>query len=156
MTRRCSVMRIPVAAQRASMPVALSADVDFSAVMDFSPSAKTRSATDGRLRQVAAHQKGVQLFPAGLLVIALAAAGDAKSGPFIQPPRRLVIFLDLEEHGAHAAAGKMAKMCQQQVARQATAAMAGGHRDRKYFGLVRRHPRHRETDKFSPNLEAVH
>src|SRR5450432_3690786 len=100
MTRRCSVMRIPVAAQRASIPVALRAGVDFSAVMDFSPSAKTRSATDRRLRQVAAHQKGVQLFPAGLPVIALAAPGNAKSGPFVQPSRRLVIFLDFEEYGA--------------------------------------------------------
>src|SRR5260370_32120250 len=33
MTRRCSVMRMPVAAQRASIPVFLSADEDFSAVM---------------------------------------------------------------------------------------------------------------------------
>src|SRR4029078_7329995 len=33
MTRRCSVMRMPVAAQRASMPVVLSAGVDFSAVI---------------------------------------------------------------------------------------------------------------------------
>src|SRR5215217_4332562 len=33
MTRRCSVIRMPVAAQRASIPVGLSADVDFSAVI---------------------------------------------------------------------------------------------------------------------------
>src|SRR5947209_13972034 len=35
MTRRWSVMRMPVAAQRASIPVALSAGVDFSAAMGF-------------------------------------------------------------------------------------------------------------------------
>src|ERR1700680_219859 len=155
MTRRCSVMRIPVAAQRASMPVALSAGGDFNTVMDFSPSAKTLSATDGRLQQVAAHQKCVQLFPAGLPVIALAPSGDAKSRSFVQPPRRLIILLDLEKYRAHAAAGKMAKMCQQQVAGQATPAMAGGHRDRKYFGLVRRHARHREPDDLPPQPEPV-
>ena len=36
MTRRCSVMRMPVAAQRASMPVALGAE-DFNAVMIAGP-----------------------------------------------------------------------------------------------------------------------
>src|SRR5882672_4752570 len=98
MTRRCSVMRIPVAAQRASMPVALSAGGDFSAVMGCSPSAWTPFAIARRLRQVAAHQKRVQLFPARLPVIAFAAPGNGKSGAVVEPPRRLIIFLDLEEH----------------------------------------------------------
>ena len=68
------------------------------------------------LRQVAAHQKCVQLFPTRLPVIAFAASGDTKSGPSIKPPRWLVIFLDFEEYGAHAAAGEMSKMRQQQIA----------------------------------------
>src|SRR5471032_2191972 len=114
MTRRCSVMRIPVAAQRASIPVALSAGVDFSAVMGFAWSGRACCATARALRQVAAHQNGVQLFPVRLPVIALAASGDGKSGPVVEPPRRLIIFLDLEEHGAHATAGEMAEMGQQQ------------------------------------------
>src|SRR6202035_2030396 len=105
MTRRCSVMRMPVAAQRASIPVALSAGVDFSAVMGFAWNNERCCATARALRQVAAHQKRVQLFPARLPVIAFAAPGDAKSGPLVKPPRRLIIFLDLEKHGAHAAAG---------------------------------------------------
>src|SRR5436190_1589426 len=124
MTRRCSVMRIPVAAQRASMPVALSAGVDFSAVMGLAFSAAC-CATAGALRQVATHQKCVQLFPARLPVIAFAARCDGKSGPLVESPRRLIIFLDLEEHATHAAASEMPKMRQQQVARQATAAMTG-------------------------------
>ena len=70
-------------------------------------------ATLRRSRQVAAHQNGVQLFPAGLLVIALAASGDRKSGSLVKPPRRLIVFLDFEEYGAHASAGQMAKMRQQ-------------------------------------------
>jgi hypothetical protein len=56
---------------------------------------RTCSATARKLRQVATHQKRVQLFPAGLLVIAFAPAGDTKSGPLVQPARRLIIFLDL-------------------------------------------------------------
>src|ERR1700674_4107354 len=130
MTRRCSVMRMPVAAQRASMPVFLSAEGDFSAVLiskSWRPPVGAEqgcSATARILRQVAPHQKRIQLFAAGLLVIALAAPDDAKSGPFIQPSRRLAIFLDLEEDPAHAAAGEMAEMRQQQMARQATAALA--------------------------------
>src|ERR1700731_838917 len=107
MTRRCSVMRMPVAAQRASIPVALSAGVDFRAVMGFSPSAKTLSATAGASGQVAAHQQGFQLFPVRLPVIALAASGDTKSGPLVEPSRRLIVFLDLEEYGTHATARKM-------------------------------------------------
>src|ERR1700730_15358388 len=106
LTRRCSVMRIPVAAQRASIPVALSAGVDFSAVMGFAWNNERCCATARALRQVAAHQKRVQLFPARLPVIAFAAPGDAKSGPLIEPARRLNVFLDLEEHGAHSAAGE--------------------------------------------------
>src|ERR1700733_13148432 len=123
-------MRMPVAAQRASIPVALSAGVDFRAVMVWRLFSRACSATTRGLRQVATHQKRVQLFPAGLPVIAFAPAGDTKSGPFVQPPRRLVIFLDLEEHGAHAAAGEVAKMRQQQMAGQTAPAMARSNRDR--------------------------
>src|SRR5216684_8175495 len=154
MTRRCSVMRIPVAAQRASMPVALSAGVDFSAVMGLAFS-EACCATTGALRQVTAHQKRVQLFPARLPVIAFAAPGDGKSGAVVKPPRRMIIFLDLEEHGTYATAGKMAEMRQQQIAGQAAAAMAEGHRDRKYFGLVRRQARHREADNLPTDPQAV-
>src|SRR5688572_23080236 len=116
MTRRCSVMRMPVAAQRASIPVALGTGVDFNAVMIRLPSArmirsmrsgkairscgpyKRLSATPGALRQVATHQKCVQLFPVGLPVVALATPDDGETGPFVEPPRRLIVFLDLEEH----------------------------------------------------------
>src|SRR6476469_4334967 len=108
-TRRCSVMRMPVAAQRASMPVFLCAGGDFSTGMVSGPSDAGRGtfATARILRQVAPHQKRIQLFAARLLIIAFPAADDLKSGPFIQPPRRLIIFFDFEEHLAHAAARQM-------------------------------------------------
>src|SRR5216683_118690 len=128
MTRRWSVMRIPVAAQRASIPVALSAVVGFSAVMVF--------ALDN------------------VSVLPLRARYD-KSGAFVKPPRRLIIFLDLEEHGTHAAAREMAEMRQQQIAGQAASAMAKGHGDRKYLGLVRRDARHREADHLPTDHQAV-
>src|SRR5260370_19740159 len=113
-------------------------------------------ATARILRQVAPHQKRIQLLPAGLLVIALAAANDAKSGPFIQPSRRLVIFLDLQKYLAHAAAGEMAEMRQQQLARQATAALGGIDRDRQYFGLIGGQPRYRKADHLASEPEALH
>ena len=94
--------------------------------------------------------------PPGCLIIAFAAPDDAKSGPFIEPPRRLIVFLDFEEDGAHAAAGEMAEMGQQQVARQAAAAMAGIDRDRQYFGFVRRHARDRKADHLAPLPQAMH
>src|SRR5215203_358528 len=93
-----------------------------------------RFATQYSLRQVAPHQKRIQLFPAaGLFVIPLAAADDVEAGPFIEPSRRRVIFLDLEKNGADAAAGEMAEMGQQQVVRQAAAAVSRIDRDRQYF-----------------------
>src|ERR1044072_8951737 len=121
-TRRCSVMRMPVAAQRASMPVAFSAGVGFRAVI-FQAFNATCCATAQGSRQVAPHQDGVQLFTPGLLVIALAAARAGKPGAFIKPARRPIMFLDLEEAGAHAAPRQMAEMPQQQLARQPAAPM---------------------------------
>src|SRR4051812_25307613 len=112
-TRRWSVMRMPVAAQRASIPVAFSPGVDFRAVM-LSSLNGTCSATADGLGQVAPHQHGVQMFAAGLLVIALAAAGHAEPGAVVKPARGTIVLLDLEKHGAHAMAGEMAEMDQQQ------------------------------------------
>ena len=95
------------------------------------------------------------MFPVGLPVIPFAASDDGKTGPFIEPARRLIIFLDLEEYGAHATARKMAEMCQQQVVRQATAALIGGNRDRQDLGLVGGQPRHREADDLSTLPQAM-
>src|SRR6266487_911758 len=118
-------MRRPVAAQRASMPVFLCAGGDFSAgmVSGLSDAGRGSFATARTLRQVTPHQKCIQLLAPGLLIIAFPAADDLKSGPFIQAPRRLIIFFDLEEHLAYAAACEMTEMCEQQVTRQATASL---------------------------------
>ena len=81
------------------MPVALSAGVGFQCGHDRRALEATGACLPPSriLRQVAPHQKRVQLFPAGLLVIAFAAADDGKSGPFIEPPRRLSCFPPLRE-----------------------------------------------------------
>src|ERR1700760_1012319 len=113
-TRRCSVIRMPVAEPRASMPVAFGAGGDFNMVMEFLPWGG-HFATSAILRQVAPHQKCIQLFPAGLLIVALAASDDGKAATFIEPPRRCIIFLNLEKYAAHASPCKMAEMRQQQV-----------------------------------------
>src|SRR5689334_25448336 len=114
-------MRIPVAAQRASMPESWGADGDFNAVIirsrfaavsatccrGFAFLALTKrkararahgSAASAMLRQVAAHQKRIQMFPAGLLIIAFAAPDNRKSGTFAQPARGQVVFFHFEEH----------------------------------------------------------
>src|ERR1700723_2813137 len=93
MTRRCSVMRMPVAAQRASIPVALSAGADLNTVIQKGRQGIVgllsiiipRSAIVRMSRQVAPHQQRIQGFPAALLVIAFAAPDDGKSGAFIKP-----------------------------------------------------------------------
>src|SRR5258705_13980713 len=117
-------MRMPVAAQRASIPVAVGAVWGFSAVMIAGLGTNGGLfAIIGILRQVSSHQKRVPLFPAGLLVIAFAPSDDGKSGPFVEPPRRRVVFFDLQKNAAHTMAGEMAEMDQQEIARQAVAAM---------------------------------
>src|ERR1700743_3399720 len=82
-TRRCSVMRMPVAAQRASMADVFPADGDFSTVI------AVPFATTSILRQVAAHQKRVQLFPAAMAIIAFTASNGGKGGALVQPAARV-------------------------------------------------------------------
>src|SRR5262249_11439709 len=89
-----------------------------------------RFATSHILRQVAAHQKRIQLFPAGLLVVALAASDHRKSGPFIKPACRRIVLLHLEKYAGHTAAGEMAEMGEQQLAREPAAAIGGVDRNR--------------------------
>src|ERR1700688_2284517 len=113
-------------------------------------------ATARASRQVAAHHQGVQLLPVRLPVVAFAAPDNGKSGPLVEPPRRLIVFLDLEEYTAHAAAGEVAEMGQEQVAGETAAAVARGECDREYFGLVRRHPRHREPPDLAADSQTVH
>src|SRR5919198_1575656 len=109
-------MRMPVAAQRDSIPVFFCADGDFSTGMVLWALAnRSGSFATGRiLRQVTPHQKCIQLLAVGLLIIAFPAANDLKSGPFIQAARRLIVFLNLEKHLVYAAAREMAEMRQQQ------------------------------------------
>src|SRR5664279_5566648 len=83
------------------------------------------SATARALRQVAAHHQRIQMFAPRLPVIAFTAADNGKSRPVIQPSRRLIVLLDLEEHGAYAAPGEMSEVGEQQLSRQALAAIAG-------------------------------
>src|SRR3954451_15391859 len=117
MTRRCSVMRMPVAAQRASIPVAFNSGVGFNAVMFSGPAERNCFATMRSLRQVASHQKRIQLFPAGLLVIAFTAADHRISRPLVEPSRGLIVFFDFKKAGARAVADQVPEMRQQQVMR---------------------------------------
>src|ERR1700733_4337279 len=134
MTRRCSVMRMPVAAQRASIPVAVSTGLDLNTVISgyrqgwsSSPEVRfrhlplsrrlpiiTRSAIAQMSGQVAPHQERIQGFAAALPVIALAAANDAKSGPLVEPPCRLVSFLHHQKNRPNPPTGQVAQMGQQQ------------------------------------------
>src|SRR5579859_1055575 len=154
-TRRCSVMRMPVAAQRASMPVAFGAGGGFRAVMGFVPWG-ARSVTSSMLRQVAAHQKRIQLFPVWCAIIAFAASDRGEAGPFIEPPCRRVVFLDLQKDAPHAVAGEMAEMGDEEFAREPAAAIGGVDRNRKDLGLVRAQPRDRKADGLSSEPQAMH
>src|SRR5947209_13629675 len=76
MTRRCSVMRMPVAAQRASIPADFIAGDDFNAVMVSAFGREASFATAHASGQVAAHHQRIQFDAVRLLVIAIPATDD--------------------------------------------------------------------------------
>src|SRR5581483_4999289 len=84
-----------------------------------------------------------------------APANHTKSASLVQPPRRLVVFFDLEEHGADAAPRQVTEMGRQEFARQAATAMTFCQRDGQYLGLVRRNPGYRKADDPAPRDQAV-
>src|SRR5664279_1694840 len=155
MTRRCSVMRMPVAAQRASMPEELSSDDGFNTVMGFSFTGAASSATARMLRQVASHQKRIQMFPAGLSIITLAASDHGKSGLLIETPRRLIVLFDLQKHLIYSAASEMTEMRQEQVARQAAAAIVRVDSNRQDFRFIRGNSRYNEANDFAFHLQQL-
>src|SRR3954451_4387814 len=148
-------MRMPVAAQRASIPETRSSDDDFNAVMGLSCTGAASSATARILRQVASHQKRIQMFPAGLSIITLTASDHCKSGLLIETPCRLIVLFDLEKYLLHAASGKMSEMSQQHIARQAAAAMGGIDDNRQDFSFIRGHSRHDEANDFAFHSQQV-
>src|SRR5213082_632106 len=134
MTRRCSVMRMPVAAQRASMPDAWDAEEGLSPVMCCLPDG---ALSPSMLRHVTSHQKRVQLFPVGLLIVAFAASDHHESGSVVEPPCRLVVLFDFQKYRAHAAPREVAEMGHQQRAGEAAAAMGLIDRHRQDLRFVR-------------------
>src|SRR5579872_4886349 len=160
MTRRCSVMRMPVAAQRASISVG-SAGADFSAVIfDSSPGvgcshSSSFSVTMRILRQVAPHQQGICGFLTALPVIVLAASDDGKPRPLVEPPGRLVVLFYLQKYRSHTPGGEVAKVGQQQGVREPAATVAWSHRNRQDFGLIGTHARYRKADNFPSHFQPM-
>src|SRR4051794_10482914 len=66
-----------------------------------------------------------------LRVVARAAADLAKSRPGIEPPRRLVLLVDLEEHGAQSEAREAAQMQIEQPPREPAPLPRARHRNRE-------------------------
>ena len=149
MTRRCSVMRMPVAAQRASIPVAVAAmSVGFQ--NDRGPwvgSERGDAAFDAHsirhLRQVvAAHQKGVRIVPRRPAGNNVRGGRRRRIRPIHTAARAgCIVFFDFEKYVRTPWPARWPRCVSEQVARQAAAAMAGIDRDRQYFGFVRGHAR---------------
>src|SRR5579863_6349711 len=162
MTRRCSVIRMPVAAQRASISVG-SAGADFSAVIfDWSPGlfsgcsrSSSFSGTWRILRQVAPHQQGICGFLTALLVIVLAASDDGKPHPLVEPPGRLVALFYLQKYRSHTPGGEVAKVGQQQGVGEPASTVAWSHRNRQDFGLIGGHARYRKADDFPSHFQPM-
>ena len=122
MTRRCSVMRMPLAAQSASMFARFGHEF-----LPALPRIACGLARHHRLRrdrvrrssgQIAAqHQRGGGLPPALGIIVGPPRPTSRKSGAGIEPARRRVVLVDLEEHRAHAEAGEPAQMQSRATAR---------------------------------------
>src|ERR1700754_3454228 len=112
-------------------------------------------ATGLSLRQVSLHHHGVQLFPAGILVIAFGAADDAKSSPVIEGACGTVIFFDFEEYLFQAVPCQMPEVCSQQLPRIAAPALMRRNGNEKNFGLVYSGARHEEAQDRAPLPQPV-
>src|SRR5665213_3045308 len=140
MTRRCSVMCMPLDVQSASM-------LAFGSVTR-SSYADHKTQGEGRLsHQVAAqHQRG-RGFVAVLPVIAGPPADLAEARALVKPPRRRVVLFNLEEHGASAKTREPPQMQLEQAAGDAAAAPRRCDRDREDFRFVAGQPRQDEAGK---------
>src|SRR5581483_5831496 len=107
MMRRCSVMRMPRAAHWASMSVDLGALTTRLRGLPNIMAGGVKSTCFQRLNEDRSSESKVapqdeRRGALALPIVTLAAADLAKSGAAIEPQRRLVALLHLEEHRAHA------------------------------------------------------
>src|SRR5215212_2521015 len=155
MMRRCSVMRMPLAAHWASIWVGFGTIA--SALLRWlhhriagrdGPSERHPRKVHARFRQrscssnkagsaeVAPQHARRQRRHRLVHVVARPPADLAKTGTVVEPERRLVPLLDLEKHRANTEAGKTPQMQIEQPARNAATAPARRDRDREDFRLA--------------------
>src|SRR5665213_1538136 len=150
MVRRCSVIRMPLAAQSAS--ILLFSGAFFPTVATMSLPLPPYSITQTGVTQTrhnsdqvsAQHQRGGGLAP-GARVIIGAAGYFMKTGAVIKADGRRVMFVDFQKYGARAQAGEPPHMQIEQAVRQPASAPRLGDRDREDFRLVLDQPRQNEA-----------
>src|SRR5471030_2900546 len=96
MMRRCSVMRMPLAAHRAS--IFLFSELRLSGVATITP-LRPSYHISGKI--AAQHQRGGGFAP-GHLIIVGTARYFVKAGAVIEPHGGLIVFIDFQEYGARA------------------------------------------------------
>src|SRR5215831_70760 len=79
--------------------------------------------------EVAAEHQRIRGCRAAARIIGGPAADVAEARAFVQPPRRRIVLVDLEEDRARAEAGEPAQMQVEQLARKPASAPRGGDRD---------------------------
>src|SRR5436190_17187023 len=141
-TRRCSVMRIPLDVQRASMLV-LGAVTNSSWVPIIRLRVKAVHCVNSS--EVAPQHQCGRGVVAALLVVAGPPANLAEAGPPIEPPCWFVVLVDFEEHRVRAKSGEPPQMQIEQRTGEPAAAAGGCNRDRKDFRFAAREPRQDEA-----------
>src|SRR5665213_1866164 len=145
MVRRCSVIRMPLAAQSASILRFSGAFFPTVATMSLPLPPYSITQTRHNSDQVSAqHQRGSGVAP-GARVIIGAAGYFMKTGAVIKADSRRVMFIDFQKYGARAQTGEPPHMQIEQAARQPASAPRIGDRDREDFRLVLHQPRQDEA-----------
>src|ERR1051325_6208854 len=144
MVRRCSVMRMPLAAHSASILV-----LSVAGVVVIKPILTQRTS------EITAQNQRRGGLAAGPLVIIGPPRHFAKAGTVVELDRSGVVLVDFEENRAAAETCQPPQMQRQEFACQPTALGAGGDRDREDFRLVLDQSRHDEADEIAAGRSAM-
>src|SRR6266566_2979558 len=154
MTRRCSVIRMPLAAHSASM-FALDSAMPHSVAVPAcviitkeAPGAKSAAFIAWlRSREVAAQHQGGSRRASRPRIVTGAASDLAERIAGVEPARGYVVVIDLEKDRAHAEPGKPAHVQVEEPAREPAPLVGAGDGDREDFGLPGGNARDDEPDR---------
>jgi len=156
MTRRCSVMRMPLAWHCVSIGLSLSSATTRSRrcpglAHHIARPKRRPSASSAEIASQDQRPRGASL----RRIVALALPGFLKRSSGVKPSGWRVIWVNLEEHGSDPEPGEGAQMDIEQAASDAPPAVRSCDRDREDFGLIAGYSGDDEPGELSPGSCAL-